>query len=64
MESLRMSLHQLFKLIIRISGITCGITIKMTNDLFYFDGLFLVVVVMWMWSEFDWYRARNEKANS
>jgi len=59
-----MSLHQLFKLIIRISGITCGITIKMTNDLFYFDGLFLVVVVMWMWSEFDWYRARNEKANS
>ena len=58
-----MSLHQLFKLIVRINGITCGITIKMTNDLFYFNVLFLVVVATWMWSEYDWYRARKEKAN-
>lgn len=58
-----MNLHGLFKSIIRISGVTCGLTILINKDIFYFDSMFLVVVGIWMWSEYDWANARKEENN-
>lgn len=57
-----MTLQQLFRLVIRVCGITSAITIMMTNDIYYFSGLFILVVAVWLWGEYDWYRERKEKA--
>lgn len=56
-----MSLHTLFKLIIRISGVTCAITLINTKEFTYFNGLFLMVIVLWIWAELDWYRDRKNE---
>lgn len=55
-----MTLQQLFRIITRVSGITCAITIITTKDTFYFNGLFILVVAVWLWGEYDWYRERKD----
>ncbi len=57
----RMNLQQLFRLTTRVSGVTSAITILMTKNILYFNGLFILVVAVWLWGEYDWHMERKSK---
>lgn len=56
-----MNLQHLFRLTTRVSGVTSAITILMTKNILYFNGLFILVVAVWLWGEYDWHMERKSK---
>lgn len=56
-----MSTQNFYRILTRVSGIICALTIFTEKNVWYFNGLFLLVCAVWVWGEYDWYRERKNK---
>lgn len=56
-----MSTKIFYRTLTRVSGIICALTIVTEKDIWYFNGLFLIVCAVWLWGEYDWYKERKYK---